>query len=321
MNLERNLKIISILLGIYVVILIAQPCLATTTELTITKYASDRITILNQTTKNYSWLAANLPVFGNGFTHYYMQGPVFVDYLSNDATEQELRWNVSENTNCYPDKDMGALKGSNLKDICNLAGGMSQGETVQVKAIDNFSQTFAYKNVYLYSSREGPMIIAWYKGGGSGVGYGYVPGYSDGMRLVWFADTSVNPWGAHVFGNYDWHEAATSEYWYYFVNGNEKYPTTTGLSVQNISQINIYSNIPPPLTPLPLPGKTLAPTDPDNDGVCEDMNGNGIKDFNDLVLYFNQMEWIQANEPVSLFDFNHNGIIDFNDVVRLFQEL
>ena len=54
---------------------------------------------------------------------------------------------------------MGAIKGSNLKDICNLAGGMSEGETVQIKATDNFSKTFAYKNVYLYSSREGPMLL------------------------------------------------------------------------------------------------------------------------------------------------------------------
>ena len=67
------------------VILVAQPCLAATTELTITKYASDRVTILNQTTKDYTWLAANLPVFGNGYTHYYMQGPIFIDYPSNET--------------------------------------------------------------------------------------------------------------------------------------------------------------------------------------------------------------------------------------------
>ena len=219
MNTESKMRWILILFGIFAVILVAQPCLAATTELTITKYASDGVTVLNQTTKDYTWLAANLPVFGNGFTHYYMQGPIFVDYPANDTIEQELRWNISENVNCYPEKDMGAIKGSNLRDICNLAGGMNEGDTVQIKAIDNFSQSFAYKNVYLYSSREGPMIIAWYKGGGTGTGYGYVPGYEDGMRLVWLADTSVNPWGAHVFGNYDWFLAASSDYWYYYTVG------------------------------------------------------------------------------------------------------
>jgi PKD repeat protein len=72
---------------------------------------------------------------------------------------------------------------------------------------------------------------------------------------------------------------------------------------------------------MPLPGKTDPPTDPDGDGIVEDMNGNGFKDFNDVVLFFKQMEWVQANEPVSLFDFNGNGYIDFNDIVRLFKEL
>ena len=81
-----------------------------------------------------------------------------------------------------------------------------------------------------------------------------------------------------------------------------------------------YSS-PGSLTPVPLPGRTDPPTDPDGDGIIEDMNGNGIKDFNDVVLFFKQMEWVQANEPVSLFDFNGNSFIDFNDIVRLFKEL
>ena len=51
------------------------------------------------------------------------------------------------------------------------------------------------------------------------------------------------------------------------------------------------------------------------------MNGNGYTDFNDVVLFFKQMEWVQANEPIALFDFNSNGYIDFNDIVRLFKEL
>ena len=70
-------------------------------------------------------------------------------------------------------------------------------------------------------------------------------GYSDGMRLVWFADNGVNPWGIHAFGNFDWHESADEKYWYYYMNGAEKYPTTTGLSVKYVSEIQIYSTIPP----------------------------------------------------------------------------
>jgi RHS repeat-associated protein len=74
---------------------------------------------------------------------------------------------------------------------------------------------------------------------------------------------------------------------------------------------------------LPLPGFTNPPTDPDNDGLYEDLNANNRKDFNDVVLMFNHMQWIAANEPSGAFDFdfNANGRIDFNDIVKLFGEI
>jgi len=72
---------------------------------------------------------------------------------------------------------------------------------------------------------------------------------------------------------------------------------------------------------VPLPGFTNAPTDPDSDCLYEDLNANARKDFNDVVVMFNQMQWIAANEPVNAFDFNANGRIDFNDIVKLFGEI
>jgi PKD repeat protein len=63
------------------------------------------------------------------------------------------------------------------------------------------------------------------------------------------------------------------------------------------------------------------PTDTDGDGVYDDVNGNARTDFADVVLYFDRMDWIAANEPVGLFDCNGNGRIDFADVVRLFGHL
>jgi hypothetical protein len=71
----------------------------------------------------------------------------------------------------------------------------------------------------------------------------------------------------------------------------------------------------------PLPGFVKSPTDPDHDGIYEDLNSNDRLDFADVVLYFNQMEWIAANEPVKAFDLNGNGRIDFADIVRLFGEI
>jgi PKD repeat protein len=38
-------------------------------------------------------------------------------------------------------------------------------------------------------------------------------------------------------------------------------------------------------------------------------------DFADVVLFFDQMDWIGANEPTGIADFNRNGRIDFDDVV------
>ena len=71
----------------------------------------------------------------------------------------------------------------------------------------------------------------------------------------------------------------------------------------------------------PLPGMSALPTDPDSDGIYEDLNGNGRKDFDDVVLFFDQLDWIAANEPVSAFDPNGNSRADFDDIVRIFEEL
>ncbi len=70
-----------------------------------------------------------------------------------------------------------------------------------------------------------------------------------------------------------------------------------------------------------VPGGSGVPRDMNSDGKYEDVNGNGRKDFADVVLYFNQMSWIAANEPIAAFDFNANGRIDFADVVWLFNHL
>ncbi len=180
---------------------------------------------------------------GDGVTHYYHQGPVFIDN-PDPVVEQDLRWNPDEDTN-IEEKDNGAVKGTNLKHICDLVGGMNAGETLTLRASDGFTKTFAYTNVYEYSPRQGPIGITWYKDGQYADS-----GYSDGLKLVFFADTSTNPWGIHAMGNYDWHESSAPEYWYYYISGSEQYPTTTGLSVKYISDVLIFSDDPLPTVPV-----------------------------------------------------------------------
>ncbi len=74
-------------------------------------------------------------------------------------------------------------------------------------------------------------------------------------------------------------------------------------------------------TLVTVPGASGSPTDEDADRLYDDVNGNFRADFADVVLYFNQMTWIAANEPVSAFDYNDNDRIDFADVVWLFNHL
>jgi PKD repeat protein len=70
-----------------------------------------------------------------------------------------------------------------------------------------------------------------------------------------------------------------------------------------------------------LPGEGGPSISTRQDGKYDDVNGNDRPDFADIVLYFNQMSWVTANEPVAAYDYNANGRIDFADVVWLFNHL
>jgi PKD repeat protein len=72
-----------------------------------------------------------------------------------------------------------------------------------------------------------------------------------------------------------------------------------------------------------FPGYTNYPTDPDFDGLYEDINGNGRFDFDDVVAFFQNMQWIRDNTSVGIvpYDFNGNGRIDYDDVVVLYLEV
>lgn len=249
---DKRYIVFSLLL-VFGLLLLVNPVAAATTSLHIEKVAGDGKTLLASKDLDAAWMEANLPVYGDGKTHYYHQGPVFIDD-PDQAAEEKLRWNASEDTNVL-EKDMGAVQGTAVKDLADLIGGMGPGDTITLRASDGFSKTFAYENVYLPPGRQGPMVITWYHEVD-----GYVPNYSTGMRLVFFADTSTNPWGIHAFGNWDWHESADPEYFYYYVQGGERYPTTTGLSVQQVSELIIHENSSTTEEPAPTSIPLLAGT-------------------------------------------------------------
>ncbi len=63
-----------------------------------------------------------------------------------------------------------------------------------------------------------------------------------------------------------------------------------------------------------------APTDPDGDGLYEDVNGNGRMDYDDIVLLFEQFDSDAVRMNEAAYDFNENGKLDYDDVVELYEE-
>ncbi len=209
-------------------VLVCAASAAPTTELHVAKIADDGVTVIHETTVDYRWMEENLPILGDGVTHYYHQGPVF----------EGDKWDPLETTNF---KDRGAVKGTDIRDLVELVGGAEPGDEIMVRAADGYHVEFAYENVYEPDPRQGPMGICWYNGAEAGAGErqgcGYVPDYYTGMRLVFFADSSTNEEGLHVYGNWDMHETLPDSAQHFY----DLYPSTGGLTVKWIDEIRVYS--------------------------------------------------------------------------------
>lgn len=209
-------------------VLVCAASAAPTTELHIAKIASDGTTVINETTVDYRWMEANLPILGDGTTHYYHQGPVF----------EGDKWDPLETMNF---KDRGAVKGTDIRDLADLVGGAEPGDEIMIRAADGYHVEFAYENVYEPDPCQGPMGICWYNGAEAGAGErqgcGYVPDYYTGMRLVFFADNSTNAEGLHVYGNWDMHETLPDSAQHFY----DLYPSTGGLTVKWVDEIRVYS--------------------------------------------------------------------------------
>jgi hypothetical protein len=198
----------------------------TTTGLTVTKYDAYGAVIGSPMTVSREWMEANLPVQGDGVTPYYCQGP------TQDNTNFDTVWDPSETVN-VDTRFYGAAKGTDVKDLANLVGGAAPGDTILIEASDGFSKWFDYETIYNPAPGQGKLVVAWYNNDFGG----YVPSYDTGMRLLFFADDSTNPWGWHAFGNWDMHDTMPESRWHYY---KKRWPTSSGLSVQNVYNIDIY---------------------------------------------------------------------------------
>ena len=228
----NSIRLLPFLIGVILFFMLVNGVSAApTTTIHVVKYAADGTTALNETTVDYHWMEANLPVQGDGKTHYFHQGPVFVD-------DKEGQWDEHETTNF---KDMGAVKGTGVRALCDLLGGMIPGDEVMVKSSDGYHVEFPYVNIYKPDPRQGEITICWFNGEESSVGErqgtGYPSDYHVGMRLVFFADNSTNREEKHVFGNQDMREVMPAETIHLFDN---LYPSTSGYTVKWVDEIRIY---------------------------------------------------------------------------------
>jgi len=226
---DRLLLLLALMAGIT---LLAAPVMGEpTSSLHVIKLADNGTRVINETNVSFQWMEANLPVQGDGVTHYYHQGPVFVD-------SKEAQWDTNETANF---KDMGAVRGTAIKDLCDLVGGMDPGDQAMIKSGDGYHVELDYKNIYQPEPRQGPVTVTWFNGNESTVGErqgtGYPPDYYVGMRLVFFADNSTNPGGKHVFGNQDMREVMPPEAIHLFEN---LYPSTSGYTVKWVDEVRVY---------------------------------------------------------------------------------
>jgi DMSO/TMAO reductase YedYZ molybdopterin-dependent catalytic subunit len=203
-------------------LVMAVPVSAQTTQLEIIKYQGDGTTVMNQSTVTTSWMEQNLPVMGDGKTPYIMQGPIL------DGSD---KWNPAEDKNF--DKVNETIKGTNIKDLCDLVGGMSPGDEIELTASDGYQVALPYDNVYTPQSRQGPAVLAWWNAGQQ-------YSYSDGMRLFFMADTSVNPQGLHVFGHEDMKACFDTKYQHWY-GGVGNYPSAAGFGNRDIAKIEIFT--------------------------------------------------------------------------------
>jgi PKD repeat protein len=72
---------------------------------------------------------------------------------------------------------------------------------------------------------------------------------------------------------------------------------------------------------IPFPSFNTIPTDPDGDGLYEDLDGDGNVTFMDVIIFFQNLEWISTNEPLSMFDYDKDSRISFFDVIALFNKM
>ena len=243
-------------------------------------------------------------------------------YTFTPATNSQVSFRIQSSWNYYPQvrifKPDGTLLGGNygyppfeFQTIIPSEGTY----TVLVEDYDG-SDTGTYSISALYTAAPSSPVNAAFSANQTS---GTAP------LTIQFTDTST---GSPTSWNWQFSDGATSPLQHpshsYIVAGTYNVTLTVSRS-GTASDSDVKNGYVTVMTASPgvvmVPGGVNTPRDTDSDRLYDDVNGNGRKDFADVVLYFNQITWIADNEPLTAFDYNRNGRIDFADVTWLFNNL
>jgi len=203
---------------VIVLMLLAAPAMAATTEITVTKYCDNNYSAAaDSETLDLAALQALSSVYSNGPV--YMQGGTF-----DNATDV---WTYTDDSMaCF-----GEQSGTYVRNITDKVDGMNPGDEIKVAAPDGYGMYFNYTNVYSPAPCQGEMILSWQNETHT------VPDYADGIRLFFYTPSDLN------FTNADMRDSMAPWYWRIVkdkYNPSDLYPSAKGLSVKTVSDLEIY---------------------------------------------------------------------------------
>ncbi|NLV27874.1 MAG: S8 family serine peptidase [Methanomicrobiales archaeon] len=111
----------------------------------------------------------------------------------------------------------------------------------------------------------------------------------------------------------------------YMVPGSYSVSLTTSRDgISSVTEKSDYIRVKPPYQPVKQFAdnkgeKYPLPTDPNDDGLYEDINGNGWLEYDDTKLLFDQILFAIKEQPLGQFDFDGSGFVGYGDVVKLYQ--
>jgi len=284
--------------------ILVAPVSAATQEVTVIKYAANNYSYAESSvTRNWTEMESSMTkAYSNGPV--YMQGPTFDSADPYGTAGQNMILYYGHN-------------GTYVKDLTDLAGGMSAGDEIFVKASDGMTRYFNYTNVYAPASGQGELVLAWWDSSS-----GAVPGYSEGIRSFFY--TPASSYGVSDSLNFTLVEMRDSLAPWYRYNYSTIWPSAKGLSVKYVNQLKIY---PPHRHDFNTAGDTTGwaykgEVSSDPPGTI-DVPGTLISPASDIADDDSAYEWVSSSAyyAAQRFNFSINTATDKDGPVNKIEKL